>query len=335
MQLERDIKNDQLQPIYIVFGQDDYLMQQVKLMAMQQIVPQEEWTLNVSQYNMLETSLDEAIAEAESYPFFGERKVVILDNAYFLTGEKVKGIDQNSDLLATYALSPNLTSIVLILVPTKLDNRKKIVKQLLQQYPSIDVSPLDEAGIRRYVNQEASKLNVTIQNEALQLLMQRKNADLALIMNELHKLKLTTNAIDVSIVEQLVAPSLENNVFALSEWIEKKQLEKALNSLHELLLQKEEPVKLLAILLSQYRLNLQVALLLLEGYQQSDIAKYLKIHPYRIQQAVKQTKCYRLETLKSIYQILVDTDYQLKSSATDNVLLLELAIIKIVKGFSE
>lgn len=335
-QFVKTLKKGVFQPIYVIHGNDDYLLNYAKELLKEHIIPKDEQELNVSVYNMLDTPLSVALEEADSFPFFGNQKVVVLDNAYFLSSEKAKGIEQNITELESYIANPNPDTILALIVPTKLDKRKAIVKKVMGLARSVDVSPMNDDRLKKFIADYVKQHNFSIEKEALQEIISRTNAKLSIIINELHKLFIVVShnhLIDLNSVKQSVVQSLESNIFALSEYIEKRDLNKALHVFNDLLLQGEEPVKLLAILLSQYRLHLQVSLLQQEGYSGSDIAKYLNQHPYRIQQTLKQVRKYSLQQLKTIYNELAYTDWQLKTSAMNKQLIMELAIIKIIKGF--
>ncbi|MBD5071942.1 DNA polymerase III subunit delta, partial [Xanthomonas citri pv. citri] len=79
-----------------------------------------------------EDPLDQAIADAETFPFMGERRLVIVKNPYFLTGEKKKEkIEHNVSALESYIQSPAPYTVFVLLAPyEKLDERKKLTKAL-------------------------------------------------------------------------------------------------------------------------------------------------------------------------------------------------------------
>ncbi len=58
--------------------------------------------------------------------FFGERRLVFIDRATFLTTEKGGKVDHDIDGLLQYIEHPEPTSVVVIFVTGKLDSRKKI-----------------------------------------------------------------------------------------------------------------------------------------------------------------------------------------------------------------
>lgn len=97
---------------------------------------------------------------------------------------------------------------------------------------------------------------------------------------------------------------------------------------HELLLQKEEPLKINAILIGQFRLLLQVKILFEKGYSQGNLASVLKIHPYRIKLAMQQIKHFSKQTLAQAYLGLEEIEVKIKTGQGQPELLFELFMLQ-------
>lgn len=331
--LKQDIKNMTFSCVYVVYGIDNYLYQDVKKQFLKDCLPKEEQKMNIAVYNLQDTTLESAIEDAESFSLFGDKKIVFIENALFLTGDKTKGNEQNTTLLEQYIINPNEQTIFVLAVQSEsLDKRKKIVKLLQQHAQIIEVNPLTQKETQKYVIDYASEQGVTVDNIAQAELLVRTQANLGVMIQAIDKLVLQVlprTQIEKEDVINGVQPSLESNVFSLSEYLIKGNVTKAIDVYRDLILQKEEPIKLLAILLSQYRLMYHIELLRLEGYQLNDIASFLKQHPYRVQIVAKQSKYYQMQQLEEIIKLLIETDYQLKSHPVEKNVLLELVLLKI------
>lgn len=131
----------------------------------------------------------------------------------------------------------------------------------------------------------------------------------------------------------MVTRSLEQNVFKLVDLVLAKKVQAALGLYHDLLEQKEEPLKLNAILLGQFRLLIQIQVLAAKGYAQGNIAQVLKAHPYRVKIALRNIRQYRfaLKDLASAYLGLVAVEKKLKSTQQEAELLFQLFMLEYVK----
>lgn len=329
-----EINRGKLKPVYLVQGTEQYLLDRVKSAIMEAVLDQQETSdFNFGVFDMEAHTLEEAVREAESFPFFGGQRLVIVTNPYFLTGEKKASmIEHNTDSLISYIQNPADFSVMMIIAPyDNIDKRKKLTKQLYKQAEIIDVSPLKPTQLTQYVQQSIHARGYRLQDGAFKLLIERTDYNLTHIMSELEKLYLyhaDESVITRQSVSQLVSQSLESNIFDINRLVLSQQANEAIQVFHDLLLQKEEPLKLLAIMLGQFRLLLQVKILRTKGYQQGEIAKLINTHPYRVKLASNMERQFNQTILSQAYQRLIDTEYKIKTGQVDPVVQFELFVMQ-------
>jgi DNA polymerase-3 subunit delta len=119
----KDLKNKQLKPAYLLLGKESYLIQETVQLIIEAALDPSEMDFNLAQYDLSETPLESAIEDAETLPFLGEKRVVILKNPQFLTSEKKKEkIEHRIEKLEEYLKSPAPYTILVIVAPyEKLD----------------------------------------------------------------------------------------------------------------------------------------------------------------------------------------------------------------------
>ncbi|MBP2100138.1 DNA polymerase III subunit delta [Enterococcus rivorum] len=330
----KDIREQKFAPIYLLLGTEDYLIELFKTEIMSQLLKTEDDQLNFSSFDMNEVPLAVALEEAETIPFFGEYRLVFIEQPYFLTAErKNNGIDHDIDSLMKYLGQPSPSTVLVFIADVeKLDERKKVTKALKKAAKLVEVKPMGESEVKQYVGQTIQSSGYEIRPEAFDLLLQLTDLNLSKVMGELQKLFLYASEdkiITLNSVKELVPKSLEHNVFDLTNDVLSGNGEKAIQLYEDLLLQGEETIKLNAILLNQIRLFLQTKILAKLGYQQANIAETLKIHPYRVKLALQQVRRFDLSRLEEIYDELVENDFKIKTGQIDKELLFELFILKL------
>lgn len=331
------IKAGNLAPIYLVLGEERYLSDMFKQALLDMIVKTEDDELNTASFDMKETTLAYALEEANTIPFFGEYRLVGVENPFFLTGEKNKsGIEHNTDELITYLEDPSLSTVLVFYAPyEKLDERKKIVKLLKKKATLIDVSKMEERDVKNYTQQVIKNEGYEISPEAFELFLYLTDMELSKIMGELTKIFLfasDTKQITKDMVENLVPKSLEHNIFAMINYVVAGQSDKALMLYKDLLLQGEETIKINSILIGQFRLLLQLKIMQASGYQQSNMLDVIGGHPFRIKKGIQQVKAFDMEELKRILGELVENDYKMKTGQLSKELVFELFILKFGKA---
>lgn len=322
-------------PIYTVYGDIPELIEKETNHIINNYLdgePKDDF--NYIKFNLYETNFNQIIEEAMTLPLFSSKKVVLIQNAYIFTGEKVakdQVVDMNTiiEFLEKY---DGDTLLVFEVTTLKLDERKKVVKTLKKQAKLKKVEQMSEAEMKQWIHSYLNQNYKEIKQDALDQFLTLTGIHYQLINQELEKLLLYIGdkpTINLEDVRSIVNRSLEQNVFLLTEHIQNKQKQKAVLLMRDLIQLKEEPIKLLALITSNYRLYYQSLILNQKGYSEQQIAKTVGAHPYRVKLALRQARQYSLESLLDKMNICAETDYQLKSSYMDKVLLLELFILKL------
>ncbi|MTV20282.1 DNA polymerase III subunit delta [Staphylococcus delphini] len=289
---------------------------------------------NFVKYNLYETTLNTIIEEAMTLSFFSDKKIVVVQNSYVFTGEKPpKEAQANADSLLEFIEKYDGASLIIFQVQAaKLDERKKVVKALKKVANIKKIEQMTEQEMQKWIHQYLNQSYKEIKQDALEALIQLTGIHYRMIKQELDKLLLFVGdrpTINKDDVQTIVNRSLEQNVFLLTDYIQKGQKAQAISLVKDLIQLKEEPIKLLALITSNYRLYYQSKILNQKGYSGQQIAKTVGVHPYRVKLALNQARKYDLETLLTIMDVCAETDYQLKSSYMDKVLILELFIMKL------
>ncbi|GGH98019.1 MULTISPECIES: DNA polymerase III subunit delta [Mammaliicoccus] len=289
---------------------------------------------NYVKYDLYEASISSAIEEALTLPFLSDKKVVHIKNAYLFTGEKVtNNINQNIDQLMGFLEQyDGETLVVFDVFNEKLDERKKLVKTVKKNARLNKIDQMTEQEIKQWIKSYLNEQYKDIKEDALVEFIELTGIQFNIIKAELDKLILFIGdeaVINKQDVKDIVSRSLEQNVFLLTEYIQKGQKEKSINLLKDLINMKEEPIKLLALITSNYRLYYQCKILANKHYSEQQIAKTIGVHPYRVKLALRIVRKLSLERLLATIDICAETDFDLKSSYMDKVLILELFILKI------
>lgn len=334
------IKNGNIAKIYLVLGKEQYLQKKVRNFLLNEMIAEEDQDLNVGIYNMEEVLLQTALADAESLPFFGDNRLVFIDQPYFLTGERDKArLEHNIDSLQDYLTNPSETTILVMFAPyEKLDSRKKVVKILKKVATVIDVQAPTPAELKHILNDRLQEEEIHMTSQNKELLLEKTDYNLSILMNELDKLALAaydSKEISVQMMEDLVSKTLEQNIFELNQAVLDRNGYRAISIYRDLLLQKEDPIKLNAILLNQIRLLLQLAYLSKQGFHEGDIQKKLGIHPYRIKLAMQQVRKYPVKLLEGAYAGLVEIEYEMKTGRGIKEIQFEIFILKFCQQLAE
>ncbi|KAB7670099.1 DNA polymerase III subunit delta [Bacillus sp. B1-b2] len=330
----KKIKKKEFDIVYLMYGLESFLINETKHLLLQTLLTEDDEDFNLTTYDLEETPIEVALEDAETIPFFGERKVIVLHNPFFLTAEKTKSkVEHNIKKLEEYLNAPSpYTTILIIGDYEKLDERKKITKQLKNVATVLEAKKLNEQELKKWVKQRAAYNYVEIDEKALDTLLSLAGTNLSLLTTEIDKMALyveDSKLITSDIVESLVAKSLEQNIFTLVDKVISKKIDEALRIYYDLLKQNEEPLKILSIITNQFRLIYQVKGLAQKGYGQQQIATVLKVHPFRVKLAAGQAQRFTEVELTRCIKLFADADYQLKTGAMPKNMVIEMILFRL------
>lgn len=330
--LEKQLKQAHPAPVYLVLGTQQTIQDEVKK-AFLKLIPDDQKTMNVGSYDMEEESLASALDDATSVPFFGEQRLVFLNKPHFLTTSKANGkIKQDPDLLKNYLKTPQPTTILVISAPfDKLDGRKGVVKELKKVAVEVSAQPLNENEARKQVEAQVLSDHYTFGDGALDELVKRTNADFGLMISSIKQLEILTyksKEIKVEDIKGLVKQSLDENVFDLVNAVLNKQQEYSLDLYQQLIEGQQQPLQINAILVSQFRLLLQLKILVARGLSQGTIAQKLSAHPYRVKLGLQTIRNFSLTSLMNAYLGLIRIERALKTTSRAPELLFQLFMLQ-------
>lgn len=314
--------------IYLFYGTENYLIEQQINLIVEKNIPNER-DLYVINYDLNVTPIELVVEDAKTPPFLSKSKVIIARNASFFTGQKAqKNIEHNLETLDKYMDDPADYSIVIFSVQSeKLDERRKIVSKIkkvgnVKLYTSL-------AGLQLvdWVVNTARVNEADVSKETANLLIQIIGPNLQLLTQEISKMATYVGrggTIDSKTVEELCSRTIEQNIFMLIEKVAGLNIDEAFKILYDLLKNKEEPLKILALFVRQFRLMLISKELNRIGFSSKQIASQLGEHPYSIQLALKQSDKFTEFQLKEIIKKIAEIDYSIKTGKIDKILSLEM-----------
>lgn len=330
------IKAGNLSPVYLVQGNERYFIERIRETLFDSTLEEESKDLNFVSFDMEIDTISDALHEASSLPFFGDRKLVFIENPYFLTGQRVTNApDHQLEELEAYLKEPAEFTVLVLFAPyEKLDRRKRLTKLVEKEVQMINVAEAKEHDASRYIKESIKEKGYKISDEGFQLFIERTDGKLSSMMHELDKLflyNIESKNITKKSIDQLVPKSFEQNVFELNTRVLDNQVDASIELYQDLLTQKEEPIKIVALLIGQFRLLLQVKILHGQGYPQGDIAKVLKVHPYRVKLALQNVRKYPKNLLSEALNYLIEADFKMKTGQISQELQVELFIMRFAQ----
>lgn len=330
----KQIEKGEFQPNYLLLGSESYLQSTFISSLTAALSAADE--LDVMHIDLNVDTIQAVLDEAELYSFFTEYRLIIVENVTFLNAHPNQKLsDSEQKQLIAYLDNPNPNSIVVWRVSAdELDKRKKITKAFSTKSTIVDVAAIKEQDVKHYLNSYIQENKLKITSDALNELLNRVQSNLSTAMLEIVKLKsyaISGKEVSIDVVQQLVPRVLESDVFELTNALLSRKAAKAKQIYDDLILMKHEPIAILALLISQFRLMLQVKLLSSTGQLEQNIASQLGVHPYRVKLASQLAVKYSLKDIQRFYQQLIETDFQMKTGIGDKEMYFYLLMTQFMQ----
>ena len=329
-----------LPPILVLTGEDVGQFEWLKKDILKKI-GYDPSDLNYSYFDMKEASYAEVELDLVSLPFFADEKIVILDHLLDLTTAKKRNLtDEDLKQFENYLENPSESTRLVIFAEGKLDSKRRLVKLLKRDAQIIEAAIPKEQDLKRYFASQAQELGLQFEGDSLDQLLLKSGYDFGESQKNLALLQAykEDGQITLEEIEEVVPKSLQDNIFDLTQMILKCQIDQARNLVKDLRLQGEDEIKLIAILLSQFRMYSQVKIFSEEGQSESQIVASLsdlsgrKVNPYQVKFALRDSRRLSLSFLKQAMMTFIEADYAIKSGTYEKDYLFDLALLKVANS---
>lgn len=309
---------------YLLYGKERFLIdKEIKNIINKTKVEE----INISKYDLEFNTLSEILDDANTVSLFSNNKLIIVENAFIFSRVQNKKID-NIEILENYLKNSRDTIIIFINNNEKIDSVKRIVKLIKEKGVIKEFNPL------KNINSTVKSMfeDYKISDGSINLLIDRVGNNLEIIYQEVEKLKIykiDDKIITNKDIEDIVVENINVDIFKFVDDIINKNKKEAIKTYKELLKLNEEPIKILALLASKFRLMYQANKLAKKGYTEDAISEILKVHKYPVHLAIVSGYKYSFEILLKYLNDLANLDIGIKTGEKDNKLALELFILSL------
>lgn len=279
----------------------------------------------INSYDLDEVMLDAALEDLDTYGFLSPKKVIIIKNiSNILENDK-----ENVSHLIQYIDNPNPMNL-LIITDAKLDDRKKITKELKKkmEYILVSMNAVD------YIKRELASYK--LETGVISLIHEYCLDDITKIHNDCSKLKeyrCDTLQIMQEDVKQLCIKKNSDMTAKTFDFIRsfaEKNKKKSLQIYHELIDSGVEAISIIGLVASQIRIMYQVKILSKKHLSDKEMADVLgEKSSYRITKTKELIHYYSEDELLNMMKKLSDIDFRIKTEGVDSNFLIELLILNL------
>lgn len=340
--IAKDLKAGQMPGLIFLCGEEEYLVHWAVDLLKERYINKACESLDFIRLEPEEATLAKIKESCETLSMLSERRIVLLAEFPPALGQKLKGFSESDEKELLEYISDLPETCMLVITAGKPDPRNK-KKSRLQTAAGkagavYDFGPLGGAQLRSFVAKRFKASGKEYRDSVIDRLIEESgygnkaiDYNLYNLENDIKKVLAhsTGEEIVASDVTETVSGNLETNVFAMLDAVSRNRKDEAYRLLHNLLVSGEAVYGLLALIISQIELILEVKEMRGEGMNAVEMHKALGVHEFRIKKAMGVTEKYSVDGLKRILSKAYEIDGNIKTGLLEQNLALELFIAEI------
>ncbi len=324
--------------IYVLHGADDYSIHEALTAIKAGLGDAETLATNTSRLEGGKLAVAELQAAVEAFPFFGDKRLVIVDGLAGRFESKSKSTSSGARATKKAESSPAAEfaaalksappSTITVLLEGELKKTNPLLKELASKAEVKEFAPLAPGRLLDWIKKRISAAGGAISDEAAALLSRTVGANLWTMSNEVDKLCLLTagRGIEAADVEAAVAASREVSVFELVDAVMAGRSAAAQKLLQEFLRDGQSPSFILFMLARQLRLLVRAKSMMAEGCSEGFMQGKLGLPDFALRRTLEQAGRFNLARLKDFYHRLLEADQAIKTSRYDEELAVGILV---------
>lgn len=307
IKIVNDIKSKNYKPIYFLCGEETYYIDRISDLIEKSVLTEDEKSFNQVVLYGRDTTVEEIVSTAKRFPMMSDYQVVIVKEA--------QNLSKTFDKFESYAVNPQLTTILVFAYRDKPDGRKKIFKTIKDKGVWFESKKLYDNQVPDWIVKVLKGQNYGIEPKAAAMLSEFLGTDLAKINNELEKLKIVFpegHIFTPKNIEENIGFSKDYNVFELKSALATRNQQKAYTIIHNFAANpKDNPI----VVISGQMFAFFSQLLQYHGLKDKskfNAAKALGVNPFFMDEYATASKNYPMRKVSQIIEVIRDMDVKSK-----------------------
>lgn len=339
--LETSIKHGKFDPLYLLFGDEEFLIDEALARIVAGAVDESTRSFNFDLLHGSEISVNDIVERSSAYPLMADRRVVVvkeIDRTFSLRGKP-----DEASAFVRYMKSPAPTTVLVMTAATADfltkgkggQTAKAPYNAIVENGTAVQFKKVYDRELPSWTASRIRSRGKEITPDAVELFVGYTGASLRVLNNEIEKLFTFVEErkrITIDDVRAVVGTSKVYNVFELQKAVGAKNLELTIE-IADRMLAAGEPEGLILTMLSRY-FNVLWRLMEMRTRTKdnNEMARALSISSFFINEYLAALGRYPLAALRNAFEALLQADIVLKSSRIDPALVLQLMLMAIVRG---
>ena len=330
--LKTAIRNKRLDRLYIFHGEEVFLLHyyfdKIKKMLTDDLTE----SFNFHRMNQENFDLQSFVDSVEAFPMMAESTLVHVDEVDLF---KLPEADRNK-IAEVIADIPDWCTVIFTYetVAWKPDKRlKKFWGAIDENALVVEFAKQGQRELISWVSRHFAARGKRISNDLCAYLIDITGGTMTALAGEISKISAYSGADEIkkSDIDAVTEPVLDAVVFQMTDMLGQGKYADALLTLQKLLKMQQEPLGILGAIGNHFRRISAARTLLDNGRSASELAKLCGIADYAARKSMDAARRFRPEFCRKAAQLVIETDYAIKTSLDEPERLLELLILQLAQ----
>lgn len=324
------LQSNELRPVYFLGGEETGFIDEGVNLLLAKLVSPEMKDFNFDIFYGSDVPASRVIDLATSFPIMASHRVILLRDVQRMASGDMEA-------LAIYAKKPNPTTFLIMTMREK-DSRKKGVEVLRRAAAYVDCRTLYDNQVVPWIQKYVKRVGMEITGPAAQLLASEVGASTPLLRSEIEKIRLYLGEQQAGARQQITEEEVrgvsgfrkEYSIFSLQDAVGAKDMVSATRILENLMPNFSGSAIISS--LARYFGQLHLAHGLPSRREQAQLAEKAGVHSFFAERLQKAAQNYSPKEIFNALEILLHTDYLIKTQGIAETLALRLMLIAILRN---
>ncbi len=332
------ITKDNIANVYLFYGEENYKKRLYRDSLRKLITAGND--MNYSYFEGNSINFMDVYDSVVTLPFFAEKRLVVVENSGKFKGkakdeensEPEDAKENGAESLLLKILSDLPASTCLAFFEESAAKNKKLFKQIKEKGVVVECSGDTDGDVITWLSKGFAQAGKKVSRSVLQLLVDRVGTDYDKLRREYEKLLGYVGDSPEIRAEDVLAISsvdVESKIFEMLGAMGRKDVRKVLDKYNDLLVNREHPLYILAMLRIQFRTLLETAELRNKGYTTEEVARILKKRDFVIRNAEGYLRgWFKMKDVRDILEEISEVDKRIKTGDLNEQTGVEMLLIK-------
>lgn len=318
--------------LYVFYGEEVFLLHHYLQKLKDLLI--DELTESFNYHRLTNETFDiQAFADAvENLPMMAESSMVQVDDVdIFKLSE-----DGRNKIAEVLGDIPDYCTVVFTYetVEWKLDKRyKKLASAVTDNGNLVEFPKQEQRDLISWITRHFLTNKKRISTDLCAYLIELTGGTMTALSGEISKICAYSGADEIcrADIDAVVEPVMDAVVFQMTDLLSAGRFTQALEKLQQLLKMQQEPIAILGAIGAHFRRISSARILTDNGRPASELASLYGISDYAARKSMDVCRRFRPEFCKKTAELILETDYRMKTSFDEQERLLEMLLLQITQ----